>query len=161
MAVKVLVSDGIAPEGMEALRAAEGVEVTDGTGWSREELLARIGEYHGLIVRSATKVDAELIEAARSLQVIGRAGVGVDNVDLAAATRRGIVVINSPEGNTVSTAEHTLAMMLALARRIPQAYVSLVREGKWERSRFVGTQLFGKTLGVIGLGRIGSEVAQR
>lgn len=161
MALKVLVADAIAEEGMEYLRSTPGIEVTDGSSWSREELLARIGEYHGLIVRSSTRVDAALIEAAKSLRVVGRAGVGVDNVDLAAATRRGIVVINSPEGNTLSTAEHTIAMMLALARRIPQAYVSLVRERKWERGRFVGTQLFGKTLGIIGLGRIGSEVAQR
>ena len=161
MAIKVLVSDAIAAQGMEYLRTSPGIEVTDGSQWSREELLSRIAEYEGLIVRSSTRVDAELIEAARNLRVVGRAGVGVDNVDLAAATRRGIVVINSPEGNTISTAEHTLAMMMALARKIPQAYVSLVREGKWERGRFMGTQVFGKTLGVLGLGRIGSEVAQR
>lgn len=161
MALRVLVSDTIAPEGMAYLEAAEGIEVTDGTGWSRDELLQRIGDYHGLIVRSATRVDRELIDAAHSLRVVGRAGVGVDNVDLVAATRKGILVINSPEGNTLSTAEHTLAMMLAVARKIPQAHASLTREGKWERNRFVGVQLFGKTLGVIGLGRIGAEVAER
>ena len=161
MALKVLVSDAIAAEGMEYLAQASGIEVTDGSAWSRTELLERIGEYHGLVVRSATRVDSELIEAAHNLRVVGRAGVGVDNVDLAAATKRGIVVINSPEGNTLSTAEHALAMLLAMARKIPQAYVSLARDGKWERGRFVGVQLFGKTLGVMGLGRIGTEVAER
>lgn len=161
VALKVLVSDAIAEEGMAYLKESPGIEVTDGSSWSRAEVLERIGEYHGLIVRSATRVDAPLIEAAVNLRVIGRAGVGVDNVDLAAATKRGIVVINSPEGNTLSTAEHTLAMMFALARKIPQAYVSLVKEGKWERGRFLGVQLFGKTLGVVGLGRIGTEVAER
>ena len=117
MALKVLVSDAIAEEGMAYLKESPGIEVTDGSSWSRAEVLERIGEYHGLIVRSATRVDVPLIEAAVNLRVIGRAGVGVDNVDLAAATKRGIVVINSPEGNTLSTAEHTLAMMFALARR--------------------------------------------
>jgi len=161
VAVKVLVSDSLAEEGLERLRAAQGVEVTLGHEWTREELLSRIGEFDGLIVRSSTRVDRELIEAATRLRVIGRAGVGVDNIDVQAATKRGIAVINSPEGNTVSTAEHTIAMMAALARQIPQAYARLVRDGVWDRKRFVGVQLSGKTLGVVGLGRVGSEVALR
>lgn len=161
MGVKVLVSDAIAPEGMERLRAHPGIEVVDGSSWSRAELLERIGEFEGLIVRSATQVDRELIERAPRLKVVARAGVGVDNIDLQAATKRGVLVINSPEGNTISTAEHTIAMMAALARSIPQAYVSLVREKKWTRGKFLGVQLAGKTLGVLGLGRIGSEVVRR
>lgn len=160
MALKVLVSDAIAPEGFEILAGASDIAVTDGTAWSREELLERIGAFHGLIVRSATHVDKELIDAAHELRVVGRAGVGVDNVDLAAATKRGILVINSPEGNTVSTAEHTVAMMMALARSIPQAHASLSREGKWERSKYIGVQVAGKVLGIIGLGRIGTVVAR-
>lgn len=158
--MKVLIADAIAPEGVERLTSA-GIEVVDGSGWSREELIERIGQFDGLIVRSATRVDAALIAAATRLRVVGRAGVGVDNIDVEAATKRGIVVINSPEGNTVSTAEHTIAMIGALARRIPQAHAALVRDGKWERSRFTGVQLAGKVLGVIGLGRVGSEVARR
>lgn len=161
MALKVLVSDSLAEEGLERLYASEGVEVALGHEWSREELLNRIGEYDGLIVRSATRVDRALIEAGKRLRVIGRAGVGVDNIDLQAATKRGIVVINSPEGNTVSTAEHTIAMMAALARSIPQSYARLVRDGVWDRKRYVGVQLAGKVLGVLGLGRVGSEVAKR
>ena len=161
MAVRVLVSDSLAEEGIERLNASEGVEVTLGHEWSREELLARIGAYDGLIVRSSTRVDRELIEAATSLRVIGRAGVGVDNIDLNAATKRGIAVINSPEGNTVSTAEHTIAMMAALARSIPQSYARLVRDKVWDRKHYVGVQLAGKVLGVLGLGRVGSEVARR
>ena len=161
MAAKVLISDAIAPEGVERLRRAEGIEVVDGASWSRQEVLERIGVFEGLVVRSATQVDAELIAAARRLRVVGRAGVGVDNIDLNAATKRGILVINSPEGNTVSTAEHTIAMICALARNIPQAHASLVRDGRWERSRFTGVQLAGKVLGIVGLGRVGSEVARR
>src|SRR5690606_4816724 len=161
MALRVLVSEAIAPEGIDRLREAPGIEVTVGADWSREELLERIGGFDGLIVRSATHVDRELIEAAKGLKVIGRAGVGADNIDMEAATKRGLLVINSPEGNTVSTAEHTIAMLTALARSIPQAYAALVREKKWDRKRFVGVQSSGKSLGVIGLGRIGAEVAKR
>src|SRR5690606_41883175 len=113
------------------------------------------------IVRSATRVTAPIIAAADRLRVIGRAGVGVDNIDVDAATRKGILVINAPEGNTVATAEHTIAMMLALARWIPQAHASVSRDRKWERQRFMGMQIMGKVLGVIGLGRIGSQVARR
>ncbi len=159
--LRVLVSDAVAPEGLERLTSAEALDVVDGTSWSRSELLERIGEFHGLIVRSATQVDAELLEAAESMHVVGRAGVGVDNIDLKAATKRGVVVINSPEGNTVSTAEHTIAMIAGLARSIPQAYAALVRDGVWDRRRFTGVQLAGKVLGVLGLGRVGSEVARR
>lgn len=159
--LKVLVSDSIATEGMARLHEAEGIEPVDGSTWNRQELLARIGDFHGLIVRSVTQVDAELLAAAHSLRVVGRAGVGVDNIDVAAATKQGVVVINSPEGNTLATAEHTIAMMASLARSIPQAHAALTKEGKWERSRFTGVQLTGKLLGVVGLGRVGSEVARR
>src|SRR5690606_34363510 len=145
--------DSLAAEGLERLREAEGFEVTLGHEWSREELLARIGEYDGLIVRSSTQVDRELIEAGANLRVIGRAGVGVDNIDVRAATKRGIVVINSPEGNTVSTAEHTIAMIAALARSIPQAHARLVRDGVWDRRSYVGVQLAGEVLGARGRGR--------
>lgn len=161
MALRVLISDQIAPEGVQILQTNGDIEVTDGTSWSREQLLENIAPFHGLIVRSSTQVDQELIDAAPNLRVIGRAGVGVDNVDLAAATKRGILVINSPEGNTVSTAEHTIAMMMALARKIPQAHMSLSRDRRWERSKYMGVQIVGKVLGILGLGRIGSEVARR
>lgn len=161
MALNVLVSDEIAMEGVELLKTNGDLEVVDGSAWTREQLLQRMSQFHGLIVRSRTKVDSELIAAASNLRVIGRAGVGVDNVDLKAATLRGIVVTNSPEGNTLSTAEHTIAMMLSLARKIPQAHVSLKRDREWVRSRFMGVQVTDKTLGVIGLGRVGSEVAKR
>lgn len=161
MAMRVLVSDAIAAEGLDELEGEAGIEVVLGTEWSRMQLLEEIPKFHGLIVRSSTQVDQELIDAAESLKVIGRAGVGVDNIDLKAATKRGILVINSPEGNTISTAEHTVAMMLAMARSIPQAHASLVRDGLWDRKKFIGVQITGKTLGVVGLGRVGSEVAQR
>src|SRR4029077_16314581 len=128
--------------------------------WTAEELAERIGAYHGILIRSATKMTAELIERAVNLKVIGRAGVGVDNVDVQAATRRGIVVANAPESNVVTAAEHTMALLLALARNIPQAYVSLTA-GKWERSNFSGVELYEKTLGIVGFGRIGQLVAQR
>src|SRR5690606_14977734 len=131
------------------------------TGLAPEELIEIIGEYDGLIVRSATRVTADVIEAGRRLKVVGRAGVGVDNIDVDAATRRGILVINAPEGNTLATAEHTIAMMMALARWIPAAHVSVVRDQRWDRQRFMGIQLQGKVLGVIGLGRVGSQVARR
>ncbi len=125
-----------------------------------EELAERIGEYDGIVIRSATKLTAELIERATRLRAIGRAGVGVDNVDVEAATKRGIVVANAPESNVVTAAEHTMALLLALARNIPQAYASLMA-GKWERSKFSGVELYEKTLGILGFGRIGQLVAQR
>ena len=138
----------------------ENFDVDVGTDWSRDDLLERIGSYHGILIRSATKLDAEVIDRADNLRVVGRAGVGVDNVDVAAASKRGIIVANAPEANTVAAAEHTVALMLALARNIPQAHASLT-SGKWERSKFGGTEVEGKTLGVLGFGRIGQLVAIR
>ena len=157
--MKVLVSDNISENGVEILRKA-GLEVDVKTGLKPEELKAIIGDYHALIVRSATKATAEIIEAAVNLKVIGRAGSGLDNVDKAAASKRGIVVMNTPGGNTITTAEHTIAMMFAVARKIPQANASIAA-GKWEKKKFMGTELFSKTLGIIGLGNIGGEVARR
>ncbi len=155
---RILVSDPIAEAGIEVLRQAGEVDVR--TGLPKEELLRIIGEYDALVVRSETKVTADVIEAATRLRIIGRAGVGVDNIDVAAATQRGIIVVNSPEGNTIAAAELTVAMMLAMARNIPQADRSL-RAGEWKRSKFVGTEVYRKTLGIIGLGKIGREVARR
>jgi D-3-phosphoglycerate dehydrogenase len=155
---KVLVKEKIGDSGIELLRAHFDVDL--GVDWSDEEFLARIGEYDGIVIRSATKLTAELIERATRLRAIGRAGVGVDNVDVPAATKRGIVVANAPESNVVTAAEHTMALLLALARNVPQAYASLVA-GRWERSKFSGVELYEKTLGVLGFGRIGQLVAQR
>jgi D-3-phosphoglycerate dehydrogenase / 2-oxoglutarate reductase len=155
---RVLVAEKIAATGVDMLR--ERFDVDLGTDWSRDELLQRIGSYHGMLIRSATKADAELIGRAENLRVIGRAGVGVDNVDVQAASKRGIIVANAPEANTVAAAEHTVALMLALARNIPQAHASLT-SGKWERSKFGGTEVDGKTLSVLGFGRIGQLVAIR
>jgi D-3-phosphoglycerate dehydrogenase len=156
--LRVLVAEPLAESGVALLR--ERFAVDEGIGWSREELEARVPAYHGLIVRSATKVDAGLIAKAERLRVVGRAGTGVDNVDVEAATRRGIVVCNAPESNAISAAEHAIALLLAQARNIPQAHASLVG-GKWERSRFGGIEVTGKTLGILGFGRIGQLVAQR
>ena len=156
--LRVLVAEKIAESGVDMLRERFDVDV--GTDWSRDDLLQRIGDYHGILIRSATKCDAELIDRADNLRVVGRAGVGVDNVDVAAASKKGIIVANAPEANTVAAAEHTVALMLALARNIPQAHASLTG-GKWERSKFGGTEVEGKTLGVLGFGRIGQLVATR
>jgi D-3-phosphoglycerate dehydrogenase / 2-oxoglutarate reductase len=155
---KVLVKERIADAGVELLRESFDVEL--GLDWDAEELAARIGEFDGILIRSATRLDRDLIERATGLRVIGRAGTGVDNVDIEAATERGIVVANAPEANSVAAAEHTLAVMLALCRNVPQAHASLAG-GAWERSRFKGAELYGKTLGVLGFGRIGQLVAQR
>jgi len=155
---KILVSDPISEEGIKLLQEAAQVDVR--TDLSPQEIMAIIGEYDGLLVRSGTQVTAELIAAGKKLKVIGRAGVGVDNIDVEKATEQGILVINAPEGNTISAAEHTLALMLSLARNIPMACSSL-KEGQWKRSKFMGLELFKKNLGIIGLGRIGSEVAKR
>jgi D-3-phosphoglycerate dehydrogenase len=157
---KILISDPLSKEGLAVLDDAEGISYDLNPGLSKEELIKCIGEYDGLIIRSGTKVTKEVIDAADNMKVIGRAGVGLDNVDIDAATKRGIIVMNTPDGNTISTAEHTIAMLLAMARKIPQAYVSL-RNKQWERKKFVGVELFGKTLGIIGLGRIGTQVAKR
>src|SRR3990167_1209475 len=154
--LKVLIADQLSEDGVALLKAEPGLSVDVKTGLSPQDLAQVIGPYDGLVVRSATKVTAEVIAKADRLKVIGRAGVGLDNVDADAATKRGIIVMNVPAGNTISTAEHTVSLLLALARRIPQADASL-RAGKWERSKFVGTELFSKTLGVVGLGRIGTE----
>ncbi len=155
---KVLITDPIAQDGIDLLGREVEVEVR--LRPSPEELLDIIGDYDALVVRSETKVTKEVIDAGEKLQAIGRAGVGVDNIDIEAATRRGVVVVNAPLGNTFSAAEHTIALMLALARRLPEAHASL-RAGRWERERFVGVELRGKTLGVVGLGQVGTEVAQR
>jgi D-3-phosphoglycerate dehydrogenase / 2-oxoglutarate reductase len=156
--LKVLVKEKIGDSGVELLR--EHFDVDLGLDWSEEQLAQRIGAYHGILIRSATKLTAELIERATNMRAIGRAGVGVDNVDVAAATKRGIVVANAPQSNVVTAAEHTMALLLALARNIPQAYVSLTA-GKWERSKFSGVELYEKTLGIVGFGRIGQLVAAR
>ncbi|HEX3693214.1 MAG TPA: phosphoglycerate dehydrogenase [Solirubrobacteraceae bacterium] len=156
--LKVLVKENVGESGVALLR--ERFEVEIGVDWSQEQLEERIGAYHGILIRSATKMTAELIAKATNLRAIGRAGVGVDNVDVAAATARGIVVANAPESNVVTAAEHTMAMLLALARNIPQAHASLTG-GKWERSKFSGVELYEKTLGIVGFGRIGQLVAQR
>lgn len=160
MAAKVLVSDKLAPEGLAILNAESGLEVTSKPGLSPDDLAAIIGEFDGLIIRSGTTVTPALLEKADNLKVIGRAGIGVDNVDVNAASQRGIVVMNTPGGNNVTTAEHTVSMMLAVARHIPQANATL-REGKWMRGDFLGTEVSGKTLGVVGVGNIGSIVADR
>ena len=157
--MKVLVSDNLSPSGVEIMKNA-GLEVDVKTGMKPEELKACIGEYHGLVIRSATKVTSEIIEAAKNLKVIGRAGSGLDNVDRAAATKKGIVVMNTPGGNTITTAEHTIALMVSMARQIPQATMS-IKAGKWEKKKFMGVELFNKTLGVVGIGNIGGQVAKR
>lgn len=157
--MKVLVSDSISDNGVEILRKA-GLEVDVKTGLKPDELKACIGQYHGLIVRSATKATAEIIGAANNLKVIGRAGSGLDNVDRIAASKKGIVVMNTPGGNTITTAEHAVAMMFSLARQIPEATASM-KAGKWDKKRFMGVELFRKTLGIIGIGNIGKEVAKR
>src|SRR2546427_7538664 len=157
---KVLLLDGIDPAGIDIIGATNVIEPIVHDKISRDQLLDIIGDVDGLIVRSATAVDRELIQNAKRLRVIGRAGVGVDNVDLDAATERGVLVMNSPGGSTTTTAEHTVAMLFALARNIPQAYKTL-QNHKWEKSKFKGIELAGKTFGVIGLGRIGSEVARK
>ena len=157
--IKIFVSDDVNESGLEPLRAA-GLAVEKRTGLKGGELAESLRASDGLVVRSETKVTAQLMEAAPRLRVIGRAGVGVDNIDVPAATQRGVVVMNAPDGNTMTTAEHTMALLLALARRVPQGDASL-KAGRWERKKFVGVELRGKTLGVVGLGRIGRVVASR
>jgi D-3-phosphoglycerate dehydrogenase len=156
--LKVLVKEKIGDSGVELLR--EHFDVDLGVDWTDEELNQRIGDYEGILIRSATKLTAELIERGTNLRAIGRAGVGVDNVDVEAATKRGIIVANAPQSNVVTAAEHTMALLLALARNIPQAYASLT-SGKWERSKFSGVEVYEKTLGILGFGRIGQLVAVR
>jgi D-3-phosphoglycerate dehydrogenase len=157
---KVLVSDSLAAQGLEVLQAARGLEVINSPGLAPEELLSVIRDVEGLVIRSGTKVTAEVIAAAEKLKVIGRAGIGVDNVDVEAATERGIAVLNTPEGNNITTAEHAIALMVSLARHIPQAAASM-KAGLWEKKKFQGMELYNRTIGVVGLGNIGRIVARR
>jgi len=156
--MRVLVSDPLSEEGVKRLETEAEVDVM--TNLTPEELIERIKDYDALAIRSGTKVIAEVIEAAENLKVIGRAGVGVDNIDIDAATMKGIIVVNTPGGNTISAAEHTIAMMLSLARNIPQANSSL-KGGEWNRKMYTGVEVYNKTLGIIGLGRIGVEITAR
>ncbi len=156
--MKVLVSDPLSEQGLTLLKEHFTVDLF--TGLSEDDLIEKMPEYDALVIRSGTQVTSKVIEASINMKIIGRAGVGVDNVDVEAATQKGIIVVNAPEGNMLSAAEHTIAMMMSLARNIPQANESL-KSKKWERSKFMGVEVNGKTLGVIGLGRIGAEVAKR
>jgi len=158
MKCNVLVSDALADAGIDVLR--ESCNVTVKLGLTEAQIVKEIGKYHGLVVRSGTRVTKKIIKAARNLKIIARAGVGVDNIDAAAATDAGIVVINSPRGNTLSAAEHALSLMMAMVRNIPAADRSL-RQGQWDRKTFVGTEVFHKTLGLLGLGKVGGVVAER
>jgi D-3-phosphoglycerate dehydrogenase len=157
---KLLITDSLAPQGLEIFEAAPGIEVVDSPGLSPGELTAAIADADALVIRSGTKVTREVIDAAHELKVIGRAGIGVDNVDVGAATKRGIVVMNTPGGNTITTAEHAIALMVSLARHVPQATASM-KAGKWDKKSFTGKELYNCTLGVIGLGNIGRIVADR
>lgn len=158
--MKVLVADKISPKGVEFLRQQPGLTVVEAYGSTGEQILGLVGDVQAIVVRSETKITAEVIAAAPSLKVVGRAGVGVDNVDVEAATERGVIVMNTPTGNTIATAELTFTHILCGARPVPQASASM-RAGKWNRKAYAGIELFRKTLGVVGLGRIGSEVAKR
>ncbi len=159
MTPKVLISDQLSPAAVAIFRT-RGVDADVRTGLAKDELLKIIGDYDGLAIRSATKADKDVLAAAKRLKVIGRAGIGVDNVDIPAATAAGVVVMNTPFGNSITTAEHAIAMMFALARQLPAADAS-TQAGKWEKNRFMGVELYGKTLGLIGAGNIGSIVADR
>ena len=156
---KVLISDKLSPRAAKIFKE-RGVDVDVKPGLSSDELLNIIGDYDGLAIRSATKVTEKVLDAAANLKVVGRAGIGIDNVDIGAATKRGVIVMNTPHGNSVTTAEHAITMILALARQIPEANTS-TKAGKWEKSRFMGTEITGKTLGLIGCGNIGTVVAER
>ena len=159
-APKVLVADPIAQRGIDELVSGGALDVTVRTGLSEAELVRIIPDFSALVVRSQTKVTASILQAATHLRVVGRAGVGVDNVDVETATRRGVIVMNTPGGNTISTAEHAFSLLLSVARKIPQAHANL-ESGHWDRKRFEGTELYNKTLGIIGMGRIGSELSRR
>ena len=158
--MKVLISDNLHEAGVAVLEAQPNIEVINRPGMKPEELKEVIKDVDALVIRSATKVTAELLDAAPRLKVVGRAGTGLDNVDIPAASKHGVVVMNTPGGNTITTGEHALSLMMALARNIPMAAQSM-REGKWEKKKFQGTELFNKTLGIIGMGRIGTVVAER
>lgn len=159
-APKVLVADPISQRGIEELGSGGVLEVTVKTGLSEAELLSIIPDYEALVVRSQTKVTAAVLAAAGKLKVVGRAGVGVDNVDVEAATKHGVIVMNTPGGNTISTAEHAFSLLVSIARNIPQAHAS-IKAGRWDRKKFEGVELCGKTLGILGMGRIGTEIARR
>ena len=158
--MKILISDPLSEKGVEILERAGMFEIVCESKLPVDKLCALIKDCDALIIRSGTTVTKEVLQAAKKLKVIGRAGVGVDNIDIPEATKRGIVVMNTPGGNTISTAEHTFALLMAMARNIPQAYQSL-KSGKWDRKSFKGVELNGKVLGVVGMGRIGTEVAKR
>jgi D-3-phosphoglycerate dehydrogenase / 2-oxoglutarate reductase len=156
----ILALDHISPRGIDMLKSESRFDVVVKPPLKSQELLSIVSDFDAVVVRSQTKLDRPALQAGKRLRVVGRAGVGVDNVDVEAATQHGVVVMNTPSGNTISTAEHTFSMLMALARSIPQAHASM-KEGKWDRKTFVGVELYGKTLGIVGLGRIGSEVARR
>jgi len=160
MSKKILVSDKLSEEGLAILKADKNVQIDIKTGLTEDEIIKIISDYDAILVRSGTKVTKKIIDAGKNLKIIGRAGVGVDNVDVPAASSKGIYVVNAPEGNTISTAEQTMALMLALARKTPPAHHSM-DQGNWDRKSFEGIELYDKTLGIIGLGRIGKEVAHR
>lgn len=157
--MKVLITDKINEIAKNILLEGENIQVDVLPTMSEDELCKIIGDYEGLMIRSETKVTKKILESAKKMKIIGRAGVGVDNIDIEASTQSGVIVVNSPDGNTNAAAEHTLAMMLSMARNIPEA-CAITKEGRWERSRFTGTEVFNKTLGIIGLGKIGSHVAK-
>jgi D-3-phosphoglycerate dehydrogenase / 2-oxoglutarate reductase len=158
--MRVLVSDNLGEIGIKLFQEAEGIDVDVNTGLPPEELKKIIGDYDALVIRSATKVTEDLLSAAKKLKVVGRAGIGLDNVDIPAATKRGVVVMNTPGGNVVTTAEHTISMMLSLSRNIPQGTATL-KAGLWEKKKLQGREIFNKALGIIGYGKIGSIVADR
>lgn len=158
--MKILVTDSLAPQGLEVFQRAQDFEVDARIGLKPDELKKIVADYDGWVIRSGTKITAELIQAAKNLKVIGRAGVGFENIDVDAASKKGVVVMNTPGGNNVTTGEHTISLMMALARHIPQAVASL-KGGKWDRNKFVGVELCNKTLGIIGLGNVGRIVAER
>ena len=160
MTYHVLIPDSVHPFALDVFKSTPELRVTAQGQMQRAETLSTVASADALIIRSATKVDAEMLSAAMHLRAIARAGVGVDNVDIKTATANGVVVMNTPDGNTIATAEQTFALMLALARHVPQAYLSM-RDGKWDRKSYMGTELRGKTLGIVGFGRIGRAVAKR
>lgn len=158
MTTRILVADELSVEGIALLKSEPQFQVDVKTGLSKADLLSIISDYHALLIRSQTKVTAEVISQATNLKLVGRAGIGVDNVDIEAASKAGILVMNAPDGNAITTGEHAIALLMSMARQIPDACAS-IREGKWEKSRFNGVEIHGKTLGIIGLGKIGRIVA--
>ncbi len=157
---KVLISDSLSEQGVKILEQAPGIELVNRPGCSPAELLLLIADVDGLVIRSNTQVTKEVFDAAKKLRIVGRAGIGVDNVDVQAATQHGVVVVNTPEGNNITTAEHAIALIVSLARHIPQATASM-KAGKWEKKKFEGMELYNRTLGVLGAGNIGRYVVSR